>query len=376
MILFDQRGTGYSTPALDCPETTQASLDQLDKQLTPEEADNQYNQALAVCHDRLTTQGVDLGAYNSAESAADINDLRIALGIKEWNLYGISYGTRLALTALRDVQQGIRSVVIDSVYPPQASLITDTPADFARALNLVFDTCTADPSCNSAYPNLKQVLFDTAHKLNATPAKITLTQPDLGSIGTTGKQLPALLDGDSLLAFFFQVMYGSELIPSVPALIYQAKDGDYAAIAQLQSQFLSQYKDISQGMYFSVECVEAVPFDTQAKAEAAYQAQPDLAGALGSPQGTFNACKIWNVPAAKAVEDQAVSSAVPTLVLSGQYDPITPPAWASWLPARSARAFSTRCPAPATVPAYRWPAPRKSPWPSSTSPLPPRTQPA
>jgi len=344
VILFDQRGTGYSTPALDCPETTQATLDQLDKQLTPVEADNQYNQALSVCHDRLTTQGVDLGAYNSAESAADINDLRLALKIKEWNLYGISYGTRLALTALRDVQQGIRSVVIDSVYPPQASLITDTPADFARALNLVFDTCTADPSCNSAYPNLKQVLFDTAHKLNATPAKITLTQPDLGSIGTTGKQLPALLDGDSLLAFFFQVMYGSELIPSVPALIYQAKDGDYAAIAQLQSQFLSQYKDISQGMYFSVECVEAVPFDTQAKAETAYQAQPDLAGALGSPQGTFNACKIWNVPAAKAVEDQAVSSAVPTLVLSGQYDPITPPAWGQLAASTLSKSFFYQVP--------------------------------
>jgi pimeloyl-ACP methyl ester carboxylesterase len=327
VILLDQRGTGYSTPVLDCPETTQASLDQLDKQLTPAEADKQYNQALAVCHDRLTTQGVDLGAYNSAESAADINDLRLTLGIKEWNLYGISYGTRLALEVLRDVKQGIRSVVIDSVYPPQASLVTDTPADFARALNLILDTCAADPSCNEAYPNLKQVLFDTAHKLNASPAKITLTQPDLGNIGTPGKQLPALLDGDSLLAFFFQVMYGSELIPSVPALIYQAKDSDLAAISQLQSQFLSQYKDISQGMYFSVECVEAVPFDTLAQAEAAYQAQPDLAAALGSPQGTFDACKIWNVPKAPAVEDQAVSSDVPTLVLSGQFDPITPPAW-------------------------------------------------
>ena len=327
VILLDQRGTGYSQPALDCPETTQVSLDQLDKQLTPAEADDQYNQALAVCHDRLTTQGVNLGSYNSAESAADINDLRNTLGIQEWNLYGISYGTRLALTTLRDVKQGIRSVVIDSVYPPQASLVTDTPADFARALNLVFDTCAADPSCSGAYPDLKQVLFDTAKKLNDAPAQINLTQPDLGNIGTPGKQLPALLDGNSLLAFFFQVMYGSELIPSVPALIYQAKDGDFAAIAQLQSQFLSQYKDISQGMYFSVECFESVPFDTLAQAQSAYQAQPELADALGSPQGTFDACKIWNVPQAPTVEEQAVSSDVPTLVLSGQFDPITPPAW-------------------------------------------------
>ncbi len=217
MILFDQRGTGYSPPALDCPETTQASLDQLDKVLTPEEADNQYNQALTACHDRLTTQGYNLAAYNSAESAADINDLRIALGIQEWNLYGISYGTRLALTTLRDYRQGIRSVVIDSVYPPQASLVTDTPADFARALNLVFDTCAADQTCNSAYPDLKQVLFDTARKLNTTPAKTHPHPARPGSIGSAGKQLPALLDGDSLLSFLFQVMYGSDLtLPSRP----------------------------------------------------------------------------------------------------------------------------------------------------------------
>ena len=346
VILFDQRGTGYSTPALDCPETTQVSLDQLDKQLTPAEADDQYNQALSVCHDRLTTQGVDLGAYNSAESAADINDLRIALGIKEWNLYGISYGTRLALTVLRDFKQGIRSVVIEGIVPPQVKRFTAEPADFARALNLVFDTCTADPSCNSAYPNLKQVLFDTAHKLNATPAKITLTQPDLGSIGKTtiGKQLPALLDGNSLLAFIFQVMYGSELIPSVPALVYQAKDGDFAAIAQLESQFLAQLKDVSQGMNISVECVEAVPFETPAQAEAAYQAQPDLADALGTPLDMFNSCKIWNVPAAPAVEDQAVSSAVPTLVLSGQFDPITPPAWGELAASTLSKSFFYQVP--------------------------------
>lgn len=327
VILLDQRGTGYSQPALDCPETTQLALDQLDQQITPAESDKQYNQALSVCHDRLTTQGIKLGSYNSAESAADINDLRITLGIKEWNLYGISYGTRLALTALRDFNEGIRSVVIDGIVPPQVNRFTDEPADFARALNLVFDTCAAEQACSSTYPNLKQVLFDTAHQLNTTPAKITITQPDLGNIGTTGKQLPALLDGNSLLAFIFQVMYSSELIPSIPALIYQAKDGDYAAIAQLESQFLSQYKDVSQGMNISVECFEEVPFESLAKAEAAYQAQPDLAGAVGTPQSMFDACKIWDVPAASSLEDQPVSSEVPTLVLSGQFDPITPPAW-------------------------------------------------
>jgi hypothetical protein len=80
-------------------------------------------------------------------------------------------------------------------------------------------------------------------------------------------------------------------------------------------------------MYFSVQCFEEVPFETLEQAEAAYKTQPDLAGALGTAKGAFDACKIWSVPAAPAVENQAVKSDIPTLVVSGQLDPITPPAW-------------------------------------------------
>lgn len=327
LIMVDQRGTGYSQPALDCDETTQLSLDQLNQHLKPEEADKQFNQSLQVCYDRLKGQGINLSAYNSAANAADLNDLRIAMGIKEWNLYGISYGTRLALTALRDTREGIRSVVIDSVYPPQTSLVSDPPASFARAINLVFDTCAADKECNTNYPNLKQVLLDTVKKLNATPAKIKLTQPDLGNIGTPGKQLDALLDGNSLLAFFFQILYSTDILPSIPAMIYDAKDGKYGMIAQLQSQFLAQLKDISRGMFFSVECVEEAPFDTPEKATEAYKAAGELAGGLGTATSFFESCKVWNVNKAAEIENQAVKSDVPSLVISGQLDPITPPSW-------------------------------------------------
>jgi len=345
VILVDQRGTGYSEPALDCPESTQFVLDTLNQVLAPEAADQQFNKSLQACHDRLKAKGVNLAAYTSAANAADLNDLRLALGIKEWNLYGISYGTRLALTALRDHRTGIRSVVIDSVYPPQTSLVTEPPASFARSLNLVFETCAADPACNAVYPNLKQVLFETVKKLNAVPAKLKLVQPDLGNIGTPGKQLDALMDGNAFLSLIFQTLYGSDLLPSVPALIYQARDANYGIIAQLQGQLLSQLKDISRGMYFSVECYEEVPFDSLDKAEAAYKAQGELAGALGSASGTFDSCRIWNVPKAPDLENQAVKSDVPTLVISGQFDPITPPEWGKLASSTLSKSFFFEVPA-------------------------------
>jgi pimeloyl-ACP methyl ester carboxylesterase len=325
VILVDQRGTGYSQPALDCPENTQMTLDTLDQDLSPGAASELYNKSLQACYDRLTAKGINLDAYNSAANAADLNDLRMALGIKEWNLYGISYGTRLALTALRDTRSGIRSVVIDSVEPPQFNPVSDPPASFARSINLVFDTCTAEPSCNNTYPNLKQVLLDTVKKLNASSAKIQLVQPDLGGIGTPGKKLDAVMDGNSLLSLIFQLLYSSDMLPSIPALIYQARDGNFKIIASLQSQLLAQMKDISEGMHFSVECYEELPFDSLDKAEAAYRAEGEFSGALGTAKSSFDSCQIWNVSKASNIETQAIHSDVPTLVISGQFDPITPP---------------------------------------------------
>ncbi|MCA9904902.1 MAG: alpha/beta fold hydrolase, partial [Anaerolineae bacterium] len=109
LILLDQRGTGYSFPSLNCPEI--------------EESEDDATQA---CRDRLVADGVNLQAYNSAENAADVADLRVALGYDEWNLYGISYGTRLAQTIVRDYPQGIRSVILDSAYPLAANLQVET----------------------------------------------------------------------------------------------------------------------------------------------------------------------------------------------------------------------------------------------------------
>ena len=155
LILLDQRGTGYSLPSLNCPEMEQ----------------NEEN-ATQVCHDRLISEGVNLQAYNSAENAADVADLRIALGYDEWNLYGISYGTRLALTVMRDHPEGVRSVVIDSVYPPEISSWEQYGQNTADEFNKLFQGCAADVQCSADYPNLEQAFYTTAEQLNAEPVPV------------------------------------------------------------------------------------------------------------------------------------------------------------------------------------------------------------
>jgi pimeloyl-ACP methyl ester carboxylesterase len=108
-IVVDLRGSGYSQPALDCPDRSGPAA-----------------QWMRTCRERLSSIA-DLDCYNSAAVAADLADLRRALGIREWNLLGESYGTRYALTAMRDQPEGIRSVILDSVVPPEADQYADGP---------------------------------------------------------------------------------------------------------------------------------------------------------------------------------------------------------------------------------------------------------
>ncbi|MBJ7454186.1 MAG: alpha/beta fold hydrolase, partial [Blastococcus sp.] len=154
LVLLDQRGTGLSEPSLACDEYTDVALESLGSDLSDEELEAEALDALEECHERLADDGVDFADYNSAASAADLEDLRVALDYDEWNLYGISYGTRLAQQAMRDHPDGIRSVVLDSAYPADADLYAEMPGNAERAMEALFTTCADDPACAAAYPDL------------------------------------------------------------------------------------------------------------------------------------------------------------------------------------------------------------------------------
>lgn len=319
VILFDQRGTGYSQPALDCIEYKQLVMNTLDQNLTSAQSEELSNKAMAECHARLVNAGVNLGVFNSAQNAADLEALRQTLKIDKVNLYGISYGTRLALTAMRDAPAAIRSVIIDSVFPPQVDLYSQTPANGARALNQLFDTCAADEKCNTAFPNLKTVFFDLVDQLNKTPVKFTITLH-------SGEKKDALLNGDGLMGLIFQTLYSTPIIPYIPRMIYDIHAGNYALASGLQGEFLAALDNISSGMQYSVQCSEEIPFTTPADLDAVLKQYPQYSALAG--KGVFSLCQDWNVPKAAATENQPVQSDIPTLVFAGQFDPITPPQWA------------------------------------------------
>jgi pimeloyl-ACP methyl ester carboxylesterase len=324
IVLLDQRGTGYSVPSLDCPEEDAYN----------NEEDSGYEDliaALTACRDRLMLDGVDLAQYNSAASAADVEDLRQALGFEQWNLYGVSYGTRLALTVMRDFPAGVRAVVIDSVYPPNVRGYSEEAANSLAAISQMIDGCAEEEECAAAFPDLEQRFYDVVAGLNGEPV-------ELDGYTTTG---------DDLVNFLVDAMYDTTLIPYLPLVIFAASEenydpwlaldeyanGDeYAALRiNLRQDAEPPVNDAdAQGMFYSVECHESVIFSDYEEAAELVENYPEelTGGQLASIEETFAICAMWGAGAAGAIESKAVKSELPTLILAGEYDPVTPARWA------------------------------------------------
>ena len=318
-ILIDQRGTGYSQPRLDCPERGSATGLVLERGVTSEESRQIILDAFRRCRDRLIGEGIDLSAYHSAASAADLNDLRLALGYEKLNLYAVSYGTRLALTLMRDFPNAVRSAVLDSVYPLQVNLYTALAPNAERAFNVFFSHCAADPGCNSSYPDLSNVFYQAVDQLNATPTYVTV---DAG-----GAEQSVRLDGGLLIDVLFVGLYNPAVTTSMPQMIYDIPQGKYDILRER----LAPYFDPSSalGMQMSVQCAEEFPFDAAEEAYAAAQGVlPQLAAFYAaSVQPLFDVCKEWTVTPPDPRENLPVISDVPALILAGDQDPITPPDW-------------------------------------------------
>jgi pimeloyl-ACP methyl ester carboxylesterase len=328
LVLFDQRGVGISRPALDCPGLDELSRDLLDRQVDGQEVDQEQVTTLLLesigdCREMLA-EVADLSAYNSAASADDMHDLRLALGYEQVNLWGGSYGTRLALETMRRHPEALRSVVLDAVYPPDVNLYLEAPANFQRALDRLFEACQSNDVCSARYPDLREVFFATVSKLNANPLLRKVDDP------FTGDSYQTFIDGDTVMALTFQLLYDSTLRYLLPAQIYAASQGEYTAFDRARLSLLRLSRFSSRGMMLSVQCHEEVPFSKWEDFQAELANYPEFAdmyadSILGGV--IYRACEVWGAGQAAPRANQPVYSDVPTLLMSGEFDPITPPSW-------------------------------------------------
>jgi pimeloyl-ACP methyl ester carboxylesterase len=312
IIILEQRGNLYAEPSLTC-----------DTSVWWEESEGD-----TACLDSLLARGIDLTDYATQAIAADINALRQVLDYQEWNLSGASYSTRLMLLTLHRYPEGIRSVVLQSI-----SLLTETryehdPEHAVRALEVMFKDCAADPTCASAYPDLEGRFYDLFHRLNAEPVSFEIQ--DTG----WGEPITMTVSGTDFLGWMVtDAFYGPTRPPHrtayLPLLIDLVEKGNTDLLypwARDQLRGLSGDSPWAWGLYFAVNCQDDAPAVTAEEMAAQASAYPELDGYVRHAR-ELEICELWDLPAAPPLATTAVKSDIPTLILAGAYDPITPPEW-------------------------------------------------
>ena len=192
-VMFDQRGVGFSQPSLYCEELRDLFYQTIGTNPTRDQEIEDQVAAAFACRDRLVASGIDLAAYDTTASAADVNDIILALGYGQVDVWGLSYGTRLGLAVARDFPEIVHSLVLDSALPPSVNQLVDVAANAERAFRVLFDGCAADAACSSAYPDLETEFYDLVAVLNDTPATYHAQHP------RTGVVYSVVLTGDRLI---------------------------------------------------------------------------------------------------------------------------------------------------------------------------------
>jgi pimeloyl-ACP methyl ester carboxylesterase len=321
-IAFDQRGTGLSIPALGCDELEHVYRQDVAGQISPSSRDLVYVNAFRSCHGAMTIGGIDLNSYNTMASSDDLKDIVLSLGLTKVNLYAASYGTRLALVTMRDHAEIVRSVSLDSVVPIETRLFNEDPNRYNSSLQALFDSCAADLRCNTAFPDLKTVFWDLVDQLDATP--VSISAPSL--VGSSNEPV----SGAELIGVTLSLLKTTRTIAQVPNTIFRIKAGDYSSFISMRSSLPYEFDGINMGVYISMICHEQILATTVQDLQSAMDTNHDLGKYfrlpfIGDAKTIFNSCKAWGSLPPLSGENVAVVSDLPTLILEGTFDPVTPP---------------------------------------------------
>lgn len=327
LYLVDPRGIGHSTPSLACPEVSLAGPDLAGLRLRDDARRAILVRAVTACHDRLAAQGIDLAAYDVAENAADLQDLRAALGIASWNV--MTYGSTMGFELARRYPAGVRSLIVDSPSLPSPDFLTVGPASLDGAITHLAALCALEAACNRSDPDLRAEMRTAVTQLDARPLTFEVT----GTIQAInlGHPITVVVDGAALVRIIrwnLGVNGGSSAghaIRAVHAVIDGSLTATDPAVVALASDtgdclgLLSSCEEPSLGVLYSTVCRDFATPDS-AVLQAALDGRPAYADVF-APSPLLAPCAAWHVPPAVPFAGTGVTGGVPTLVLRGDLDP-------------------------------------------------------
>ncbi|MFV8783675.1 alpha/beta fold hydrolase [Microbulbifer sp. SA54] len=318
LIVIDPRGTGMAKPKLSCTEFIKDADLAFTRNLSSDEESRVFTYSMERCYSRLS-RTADLAFYNSATVAKDIEALRVALGIPQLNLYGVSYASRYALTVARDFPDSVRAMVLNSAVFPNIIYAQQLPQDVIAAYKRGLDYCDGDTECQKQFPNLHQRLEALVQTLDETPLTV-----DTGNIHP-GEQYPFVLSGQRLLRVLFQALYNENFYRELPPIIEQLESGDATLLKPAIVSFMGLVLDPNFGDAAGIShfCYEEAPFVDFAKAREAAANSGILGGPVRSDVDLMQIqCRIWAIPSAPTLESRAIQTPVPALVMHGGLDPV------------------------------------------------------
>ena len=311
ILLVDQRGTGESA-RLDCPIDDDAIIFESEFDL------EDTVDFISECLEQLPH---DPRFFTTSVAVTDLEAVREALGYSALNLYGVSYGSRVAQHFARRYPDSTRTVVIDGVVPPQLSLGPEIATESQKAVDNILARCSEDPACNERFPDLAAVFARIVAELREAPVEVAVPHPNTGRMEVISLGAGQFAGAVRLLA------YSPTTIALLPLFIHEAGQGNWAPIAGQYMMTALQMSDmLALGMHNAVMCTEDVPFLDRTTIdydgiEASY---------MGSYQlDTLDAiCASWPAGPIDTAFKVPLATDLPFLLLSGDADPITPPRYA------------------------------------------------
>lgn len=335
-VLIDQRGVGFGSANFWCPELLKSLVAIVEAPRGRAEAI--ASGAAAACADRLK-QDAAFHNTSTAAHAADVIDVMAALGHERWLLYGVSYGSTIALEVLRNAPEGLAGAVLDGVYPAHLDLDADVAAGADRVIRSLDKECSPDPACTAILADagggkattMASLLTELIPRLNEDPITVALDADET----TMMESIDALIDGDSVAGAVFQLLYNeftATLVPGMVAKLAQydpdsASEQDSALTAPRLVALLGveaaseQFHGGAPATSAAVTCAEWLPLASGRPAGAGAFAAAVVGGGLAAQ------CEPWAI-AASPLPVEPVESDLPVLLVSGWFDPITPPSFA------------------------------------------------
>jgi pimeloyl-ACP methyl ester carboxylesterase len=315
LIVYDQRGVGGARPALECPEVDATRDDPMNLE--------RARATMVACRDRLQREGVDLLAYDTDANAEDVLAIKAAFGMKELNLWGQSYGTRVALTVMRRSPQGIRSVILDGAYPPAIAGKLYLASAFLASLERVFEACEKDEECRGDYPDFRQRFEQVVKQLRKEPMA---AKSDPAPLLT-----PKVFQVNDIifLSIVDSMLYTADGIAKLPWLVERVAQGKSEALAEPLADWdsVSYGPFVTTGVSYLVDCNDTPETDDSDERRAATRL-PHLGPWLNYALDV-KPCPIWTTRKAPALDRAPVKSDIPTIVIAGWFDIATPPEWAT-----------------------------------------------